>query len=776
MSIDSDSINDSWRTHPFEAGADSATHELLEKGRRQITAADREAFWRLWKEHEKYLYRICLRQLDGIQEEAEDALSILMVKLLDLLPRYSDHIENLRAWLAKITFNLCIDIRRDLKRSRMLARVDDLIAGEDPVLSSSEASPEHATLRLESREFIYSAIGNLPENLRVPFLLRHLYEWPYDEIALCLEISPGNARKRSQLARDVLRRSLEKYVKGGAAPCARGREFDPEKDLQRYSQSQTITPKYKAVRVINVIANSGLERSFCIHLNHRPTSLSPKIEQVTRYTSSHPGGWKKHLELAQLLYEAGDWSAAIGQYEHVLEKQPTLLTIYLELGNLLSLMDNRAGSIATYQKALQFIAAPDDRRHLRGMIALRRGNYQAAIVQFGKAIEIRPDKVAHWNGRAMVHLLSDSPLEALRSWSESLRIDPNNPKALTHLPGVLFNLGRVKEASRYVAQALHHHAGDVLSITALADHRSQRRLVTGHEGSKTRKLIEQAICLAADSPMVQNSLSWFHLCRGEWQEGVNLLRVYAERHRSSPEAWRYYARAAYRTGDVQTAAEAIRHAYSLDPNSWTVNLAAGDILSWQRPSTDLRALFEGMLGKFFERWTVWARIGLALIRAFGDAERAVEVSAEAPRLQPQLSSAWFAHSRVLALANRYGDAVLPAEIGWRWLPDDEDGTLSVPAACRLAENFILMKDPSRSEAWANEATVRLPELIAVDPSEGYYWEGKLRELSRDRPGALRAYQKSLEHHLFLPKLAEVEAAVIRLSSPALARSVSFPIR
>jgi len=300
-------------------------------------------------------------------------------------------------------------------------------------------------------------------------------------------------------------------------------------------------------------------------------------------------------------------------------------------------------------------------------------------------------------------------------------------------------------------------------------------MVFGYEGNRTRKLIERAMRLAAESPEVHDSLSWFHLCRGDWQEGVNVLRLFAERHRASPEAWRYYAKAAYRTGDLQVAGEAIKRAHALDPHSWRINLLACEILSWQPPDAGLRALFEGMLVKFFERWTIWGKVALALIKTFKDTERAREISAEGPRLQPQLSPAWFIHSRVLALAHKYEDAIITAEIGWRWLPKDEEGSLSVPAAFGLAENHILINAPEKSAPWLSEALVRLPELIALDPAKGYYWRGKLLELSGDQRGAATAFATSVKHNLFYPERSEAENALARLTTRLSKRAGVFPV-
>jgi len=52
--------------------SEEGTNGNLAATERENTAdGDATSFWKLWEEHERFLYRICLHQLDGIEEEAE---------------------------------------------------------------------------------------------------------------------------------------------------------------------------------------------------------------------------------------------------------------------------------------------------------------------------------------------------------------------------------------------------------------------------------------------------------------------------------------------------------------------------------------------------------------------------------------------------------------------------------------------------------------------------------------------------------------------------------
>jgi RNA polymerase sigma-70 factor (ECF subfamily) len=81
------------------------------------------AFWKLWQDNQDYLYRCC-RKWMGNPTDAEDALSRAMLKAWEKLRDCTDDIKNFKAWLTKLTYNLCADIHRE--RNRGAVGVDSL--------------------------------------------------------------------------------------------------------------------------------------------------------------------------------------------------------------------------------------------------------------------------------------------------------------------------------------------------------------------------------------------------------------------------------------------------------------------------------------------------------------------------------------------------------------------------------------------------------------------------------------------------------------------------
>ena len=75
---------------------------------KRLAHGDRTVFWQLWERYQPYLYRCCLRWMGGNPADAEDACSRAMLKAWDKLPKYAAKLINLKAWLARLTHNLCV--------------------------------------------------------------------------------------------------------------------------------------------------------------------------------------------------------------------------------------------------------------------------------------------------------------------------------------------------------------------------------------------------------------------------------------------------------------------------------------------------------------------------------------------------------------------------------------------------------------------------------------------------------------------------------------------
>ncbi len=109
-------------------------------------------------------------------------------------------------WLGAILRNVCLT---RLRNGRGEIPFDDLAASFDE--GSSEPSAEEAIDRLALREWVWTALGELPETLRVTAMLRYFGSYSsYEEISAILGVPIGTVCSRLSQAKVKLAEALLK--------------------------------------------------------------------------------------------------------------------------------------------------------------------------------------------------------------------------------------------------------------------------------------------------------------------------------------------------------------------------------------------------------------------------------------------------------------------------------------------------------------------------------------------------------------------------------------
>ncbi len=284
-----------------------------------IIEGNLDAGWTLWQRHTGHLYAVCFAEMRGQKADAEDALAQSMIKAVTKLPVFAGRIVSARAWLRRLTRNVCKDMQREREREKRLAEDVRAVDGQglrspNELASGGEWQTCDPTVLLE----------RLPDRLREAFALRVLQQLRYEDIAARLQVTCVTARKRVQQARELLRALREGDVPKSdvrpfrAVPCAAG-----------IGSSDPVTS-----RVVRVQLSLGTEAEIEILMDHRPLRERQKITTLRAYVERHPRGWKKRLALADLLYETGVWSEAADSYRYVLRKRPWLTAVSARLNEM----------------------------------------------------------------------------------------------------------------------------------------------------------------------------------------------------------------------------------------------------------------------------------------------------------------------------------------------------------------------------------------------------------------------------------------------------------
>src|SRR3954452_11674373 len=172
----------------------------------QLAAAGSDpAFSTLYNRYSGTLFAYC-RSITRNAEDGWDALQNAMIKLLVALRRSPDRSSPVRPWLFCICHNEAIGI---LRRRSAAERV----AGA-ATFTVAAGADEQALMREHVTETV-SDLQQLPTGQRAALVMRELADLRYDEIAVALETTEGNARQLVFAARAGLRDSRA----GRGLPC-----------------------------------------------------------------------------------------------------------------------------------------------------------------------------------------------------------------------------------------------------------------------------------------------------------------------------------------------------------------------------------------------------------------------------------------------------------------------------------------------------------------------------------------------------------------------------
>lgn len=178
----------------------------------RIVNGDRCAFEVLMRRYNRRLYRLARASLRD-DAEAKDALQDAYLCAYRCIGQFRGEAA-LSTWLSRLVLNECgARWRRALRRENIIP-----IVSADPCMEiftripDSAESPDHCTARAQMRSILERKVAELPENLRLVFVLRSIEELSIEEIADTLSISQDTVRSRHFRARGLLRESLAKEI------------------------------------------------------------------------------------------------------------------------------------------------------------------------------------------------------------------------------------------------------------------------------------------------------------------------------------------------------------------------------------------------------------------------------------------------------------------------------------------------------------------------------------------------------------------------------------
>lgn len=168
---------------------------------RQAAAGNSHAFRELYKNNVQRVYAVCLRAAQD-RDTADELTQEVFVKAWEKLSSFQFG-SKFSSWLHSIAVNQFLMMKRSEKR--FTERVNELteITNRENLSSKTKQS-------YDSRIDIEDALGKLPEQARMAFVLHDIEGYKHHEIAEMMDIEVGTSKAHLHRARRMLREELSK--------------------------------------------------------------------------------------------------------------------------------------------------------------------------------------------------------------------------------------------------------------------------------------------------------------------------------------------------------------------------------------------------------------------------------------------------------------------------------------------------------------------------------------------------------------------------------------
>jgi RNA polymerase sigma-70 factor (ECF subfamily) len=191
---------------------DRSDDQLVEAARR----GDAAAMDQLLRRHYDRVHAVC-RRIAGSTRDADDAAQEAMIRVVRNLDRF-DGRSAFATWVYRIATNTALDeLRRRKRRPQLHAVDDDDRAPAEPVDPLAGRRIDAVAERMA----IDAALADLPEEFKVPVVMRDVGDLDYAEIAAALDIPVGTVKSRIARGRRMLVGRLGNRDEVGERPTQR---------------------------------------------------------------------------------------------------------------------------------------------------------------------------------------------------------------------------------------------------------------------------------------------------------------------------------------------------------------------------------------------------------------------------------------------------------------------------------------------------------------------------------------------------------------------------
>lgn len=167
---------------------------------------DARAFQQVFDLYKDRVYSLCLR-MSGSVEDAEDLTQDVFIRAFNSIGSFRAE-STLGTWIYRIAANRCSS---ELRKFRPVVDSFESV-DERGGIPSRTPNPEDQVVHKEISDRVEAAIADLPENLRLLFVLSTVEGLRYSEVAEIADCSVDAVKMRIHRARRRVRESLLPYL------------------------------------------------------------------------------------------------------------------------------------------------------------------------------------------------------------------------------------------------------------------------------------------------------------------------------------------------------------------------------------------------------------------------------------------------------------------------------------------------------------------------------------------------------------------------------------
>ena len=173
----------------------------------RIQAGDSAAFREIYDEHRLFVFRFIYAMVRE-QDVAEELTQETFVRAFTAIKSMRNE-STIVTWLGGIARNVCRTSFRGNAQNKANVMIDDSAV---LAIESREKPPDRVLLDGELNRVIDTALGRLPEDRRLIFVLKVLEQLSYEEISEILGHSIGKLKTDVHRARLEMRQSIGQYL------------------------------------------------------------------------------------------------------------------------------------------------------------------------------------------------------------------------------------------------------------------------------------------------------------------------------------------------------------------------------------------------------------------------------------------------------------------------------------------------------------------------------------------------------------------------------------